>query len=55
VGLQSGAENQFYCTVYNITLNYNCEAQSVSKNEIKIVEDGVRSQNQCMGDLSVIF
>jgi hypothetical protein len=28
---QSGAKDQFYCTVYYITLNTNCEAQGVSK------------------------
>jgi hypothetical protein len=29
---QSGAKEQFHCTVYYITLNSNCEAQRVSKN-----------------------
>ena len=29
---QSGAKQFFYCTVYNITLNSNCEAQRASKN-----------------------
>jgi hypothetical protein len=29
---QSGAKCQFYCTVYCITLNSNCEAQIASKN-----------------------
>jgi hypothetical protein len=28
----TGAKGQFYCTVYYITLNSNCEAQGVSKN-----------------------
>jgi hypothetical protein len=28
---QSGAKGQFYCTVYYITLDKNCEAQIVSK------------------------
>jgi hypothetical protein len=28
---QSVAKGQFYCTVYNITLNSNCDAQGVSK------------------------
>jgi hypothetical protein len=37
---QSGAREQFYCTVYYITLNSNCEALRASK----IVEDKVRSQ-----------
>jgi hypothetical protein len=29
---QSGAKDQFYCSVGNITLNSHCEAQGVSKN-----------------------
>ncbi len=33
-----------YCTVYNITLNSNCEALRTSKNLNKIVEDRVGSQ-----------
>jgi hypothetical protein len=32
VVVQSGAKDQFYCTVYYITLNSNCEAQRASKN-----------------------
>jgi hypothetical protein len=40
---QSGAKDQFYCTVYYITLNSNCEAQWVSKKG-KNVGDRVRSQ-----------
>ncbi len=32
---QSGAKDQFYCTAYYITLNFNCEAWRVSKNEKK--------------------
>jgi hypothetical protein len=32
VAPKSGAKDQFYCTVYCITLNSNCEAQRVSKN-----------------------
>jgi hypothetical protein len=31
VSLQSGAKDQFYCTVYYITLILNCKAQKVSK------------------------
>ncbi len=42
---QSGAKDQFYCTVNNITLNSNCEAQRVSKNLDKNLEDRVKSQN----------
>jgi hypothetical protein len=44
VAPQSGAKQFFYCTVYYITLNSNYEAQRVSKNLEKIVEDSVRSQ-----------
>jgi hypothetical protein len=51
---QSGTKDQFYCTVYYITLNSKCEAQGASKNLKKIVEDKVKSHNYCMGDLSVI-
>ncbi len=32
VAPQSGAKQIFYCTVYYITLNSNCEAQRASKN-----------------------
>ncbi len=32
VAAQSGANENFYCTVYYITLNSNCEAQRTSKN-----------------------
>jgi hypothetical protein len=42
---QSGAKDQFYCTVYYINFNSNFEAQGVSKNLKIIVEDRVRSQN----------
>ncbi len=31
VAPQSGAKDQFYCTVYYLNLNSNCEAQGVSK------------------------
>ena len=41
---QSGAKQIFYCTVYYITLNSNCEAQGASKNLKINVEDRVRSQ-----------
>jgi hypothetical protein len=44
VAPQSGAKEFFYCTVYDITLNSNCEAQRGSKNLKKNVEDRVRSQ-----------
>jgi hypothetical protein len=55
VAPQSGAKQIFYCTVYYITLNSNCEAQSASKNLKKIVEDKVGSQKKFMSDLSVNF
>jgi hypothetical protein len=32
VAPQSGAKQNFYFTVYYITLNSNCEAQGASKN-----------------------
>jgi hypothetical protein len=44
VALLSGEKEIFYCTVYYITLNSNCEAQRASKNLEKIVEDRFRSQ-----------
>jgi hypothetical protein len=40
---QSGAKQIFYCTVYYITLNSNCEAQRASK-KLKNVEDRVTGQ-----------
>jgi hypothetical protein len=33
---QSGAKDKFYCTVYYITSNSYCEAQSVSENLKKL-------------------
>jgi hypothetical protein len=45
VAPQSGTKDQFYCTVYYITFNSNCEAQGVSRNLKKNVQDRVRSQN----------
>jgi hypothetical protein len=39
VAPQSGAKDELYCTVYYQTLNSNCEAQGVSKNLKKIVEE----------------
>jgi hypothetical protein len=39
VAPQSGAKQYFYCSVYYITLNSNCEAQRASKNLKKVVED----------------
>jgi hypothetical protein len=41
VAPQSGAKDQFYCTVYYKTLNSNCEAKGLSTNLKKIVEDTV--------------
>ncbi len=37
-------KQNFYCTVYYVTLNSNCEAQRASKNLKKLEEDRVRSQ-----------
>ncbi len=48
-------KQNFYCTVYYITLSSNFEAQRASKNLKKIVEDRVGSQTSGMNDLSVIF
>jgi hypothetical protein len=45
VAPQSGEKDQFYGTVYCITLNSNCEAQGVFKNLKKYIEDRGRSQN----------
>jgi hypothetical protein len=36
VAPQSGAKDQFYCAVYNIPLNSNCEAWGGSKNWEKL-------------------
>jgi hypothetical protein len=41
---QLGAKQIFYCTVYYITLNSNCEAERAPKKLKKIVEDRVQSQ-----------
>jgi hypothetical protein len=41
VASQSGAKDQFYCTVYYITLNSKHEAQGMSKILKKNVEDRV--------------
>ncbi len=42
---ESGAKDQFYCTVCYSTLSLNCEAQRVSKNLKKInVEDRIICQ-----------
>jgi hypothetical protein len=54
VAPQSGAKQIFYCTVYYIALNSNCDAQRF-KNVKKIVEDRVRSQNYCKSGMSVFF
>jgi hypothetical protein len=41
VAPQSGAKYPFYCTVYCVTLNSNCEAWRVSKSLKKIEDNGV--------------
>jgi hypothetical protein len=43
VAPQSGAKEQFYCTVYYITLKSHCVAQRASKCK-KNIEDKVRSK-----------
>jgi hypothetical protein len=40
----SGAKDQFYFTVYYITLNSNCETQGVPKNFEKIDEIELESK-----------
>ena len=42
VAPQSGAEQNFCCTAYYITLNSKCIAQRASKNLKKIVENRVK-------------
>jgi hypothetical protein len=42
VAPQSDAKQNFYCAVYYINLNSNCEAQRVSKNLKNNVGDRVR-------------
>jgi hypothetical protein len=42
---QSGAKENFYTTVFYITLNSNWEAQETFKNLKNIVIDSVGSQN----------
>jgi hypothetical protein len=42
---QSGANNFFYCTVYYITLNSNCEAQRASKNLKKMPKIELEAKN----------
>jgi len=42
---QSGAKEQFYCTVYYITLNSNCEAQKASKNLKKLYKMELEVKN----------
>jgi hypothetical protein len=38
----SGEKQNFYCSVYNRTLNSNGEAQRASKNLKKIVQDSLK-------------
>jgi hypothetical protein len=45
VAPQSSAKDQFYTSVYNITLNTICVIQIVSKNRKNIEEVMIRSQN----------
>jgi hypothetical protein len=41
---QSGVKDQFYSSVYYITLNSNCKAQGMSKNLKKKLEDRVEAK-----------
>jgi hypothetical protein len=41
---QSGAKDQFCCTVYYITLNSNCEAQRASKKLKKMLKIELEAQ-----------
>jgi hypothetical protein len=38
VAPQSGAKQNFYCTVYYLTLNSNCEAKNASKKNLKMLK-----------------
>jgi hypothetical protein len=42
---QSGAKQNFYCTVYCITLNSNCKAQRASKNLKKLLRIELEAKN----------
>jgi hypothetical protein len=44
VAPQSGAKDQFYCTVYYITLNLNREAQKVTKKLTKIIKIVIKAK-----------
>ncbi len=55
VAPKSSAKDQFYFSVYYLTLNSNCEVQRASKNLKKIVEDRVRSQNELEGSFKGRF
>jgi hypothetical protein len=45
VAPQSGANQKFYCTVYYINLNSNCEAQRASKNLKKLQRIELEAKN----------
>jgi hypothetical protein len=45
VAPQSGANEFFYCTVYYITLNSNCEAQRAFKNLKKMWKIEFKAKN----------
>ena len=46
VASQSGAKQFFYCTVYYITLNSNCEAQRGSKKLKKLLKNELEVKNK---------
>jgi hypothetical protein len=52
---QSGATQNFYCTVYYITLNSNYEAQRAAELLKQNVEDRVRSQKIMHKQFECIF
>jgi hypothetical protein len=53
VAPKSGTTEQFYCTVYYITLKSNCEAQRVSKKLERIVKFRVRGQNNVSVNIQI--
>jgi hypothetical protein len=49
VAPQSVAKDQFYCTLFYITLKSNCEAQGVPKN-LKKIEDNIINLQKLMNE-----
>jgi hypothetical protein len=52
---QSGANEQFYCTVYKVALNSNCEAQRVYKNLKKLKKIELVAKIDVHGQFECIF